>query len=100
MGFNRHTKTGVITTQTVVTCPPATVITVIGATVANTTGNFTTISIKAAGVYVLKDAPIAPGSAIVPIGGEQKIVLLEGDTLTVTANFAVDVIVSTLEQVI
>lgn len=100
MGFNRHTKTGVTTTQVVVTCPLATVTTVIGTTVANTTDNFTTISITAAGVYVLKDASIAPGSAIVPIGGEQKIVLLEGDTLTVTANFAVDVIVSTLEQVI
>lgn len=100
MGFNRHTRTGVITTQTVVTCPPATVTTVIGTTVANTTGNLTTVSITAAGVHVLKNAQIESGSAIVPIGGEQKIVLLEGDTLTVTADFAVDVIVSTLEQAV
>lgn len=100
MGFNRHTKTGVISTQTVVTCPPATVITVIGTTVANTTGNLTTVSITTAGVHVLKNAQVESGSAIVPIGGEQKIVLLEGDTLTVTADFAVDVIVSTLEQAI
>ena len=100
MGFNRHTKTGVITTRTVVTCPPATVTTVIGTTVANITGNLTTVSITAAGVHVLKNAQVESGSAIVPIGGEQKIVLLEGDTLTVTADFAVDVIVSTLEQAV
>lgn len=98
MGFNRHTGSGVVAEQVIVTCPASTVITVIGVTVANATGNLTTATVKAAGVNILKDVFIEAGSAIVPVGGEQKIVLVTGDTLSVAADYAVDVIVSTLEQ--
>lgn len=98
MGFNRHTGSGVVTEQDIVTCPADTVITIIGVTVANVTGELTTVTVKVAGVNILKDVLIDEGSAIVPVGGEQKIVLVAGDTLSVSADYDVDVIVSTLEQ--
>ena len=98
MGFNRYVRNNVVLSQDVITCPINTVITIIGVTVANVTGNLTTVTIQAAGANILKDVELERGSAIVPIGGEQKIVLTAGDTLTVSANFAVDVIASVLEQ--
>ena len=100
MGFNRYVSNDVVVPQNIITCPEGKVITVIGATVANVTGNLTTATIRAAGANILKDVEIGRGSAIVPIGGEQKIVLTAGDTLTVSADYAVDVIASVLEQTI
>ena len=100
MGFNRYVNNGVITSQDVIICPANTVITLIGVTVSNTSGTLTTATITAAGANILKDVEIEKGSAIVPVGGEQKIVLLAGDKLTVSANYAVDVIASVLEQTI
>lgn len=100
MGFNRYVSNNVVLSQNIITCPVGKVITVIGTTVANVTGNLTTATITAAGANVLKDVEIRKGSAIVPVGGEQKIVLLAGDTLTVSADYAVDVIASVLEQTV
>lgn len=100
MGFNRYVSTNVVSSQDVITCPASTIITLIGVTVANATGNLTTATISAAGANILKDVEIEKGSAIVPVGGEQKIVLVAGDTLSVTANFGVDVIASVLEQTV
>lgn len=98
MGFNRYIAGGVTTPTSIVTCPVDTVITVIGITVANVTGALTEVSIQAAGVNLLKGTEIAEGSAIVPVGGEQKIVLVAGDSVSVEADNAVDVYVSVLEQ--
>lgn len=100
MGFNRYVNNNVVLSQDVITCPAGTVMTIIGVTVANVSGDLTTATIKAAGANVLKDVEIRKGSAIVPVGGEQKIVLLAGDTLTVSADYAVDVIASVLEQTV
>ena len=100
MGFNRYVSKGVVLPQDVIICPANTVITLIGVTVSNTSGTLTTATITAAGANILKDVEIEKGSAIVPVGGEQKIVLLAGDTLTVSADYAVDVIASVLEQTI
>ena len=100
MGFNRYISNAVVSSENVITCPASTIITVIGVTVANTSGVLTTATITAAGAHILKDVEIEKGSAIVPVGGEQKIVLLAGDTLAVSANYAVDVIASVLEQTI
>ena len=100
MGFNRYVSNNVVLSQDIITCPAGTVMTIIGVTVANVSGNLTTATIKAAGANILKDVEIEKGSAIVPVGGEQKIVLLAGDTLTVSADYAVDVIASVLEQTI
>ena len=67
-------------------------------------GNITSTSATSGGnitnnVYLVKDATIAPGGALVPIGGDQKMVLEAGDYLQVNTSIAssVDVIVSVLE---
>lgn len=98
MAFNRYTGLNITTTTDVITCPASTVMTIIGITVANVSGIDTVASIKIAGAYLLKDFILNSGSAIVPVGGEQKIVLVTGDTLNITANYGVDVIISVLEQ--
>lgn len=100
MGFNRYVGNDVVIPQDIIICPANTVITLIGVTVSNVSGTLTTATITAAGANILKDVEIEKGSAIVPVGGEQKIVLLAGDTLTVSADYAVDVIASVLEQTI
>ena len=100
MGFNRYIASNVTTSTNVVTCPAGTVITVIGITVANVTGALTEVNIQAAGINLLKGVEIVEGSAIVPVGGEQKIVLVAGDSITIEADNAVDVYVSVLEQAI
>lgn len=100
MGFNRYTSTGVTTATAVVTCPADTVMTVIGTTVANTSGELTSVDVLAGGANILKSVELGEGSAIVPIGGEQKVVLVAGDSLTVVATHTVDVHVSVLEKTI
>ena len=77
--------------------------TVIGLTVANTTASTVNIDVTlndgANDTYVVKDAPIPTGGALVPIGGNQKIVLNTGDSIKVNSDTAssVDAILSILE---
>lgn len=84
-------------------CPSATQTTAIGMTIANLNTNAITanVMLNAAGsnVYVLKNATIPPGGALVPIGGDQKLVLEAGDYLHVntSSSSSADVIVSVLE---
>jgi hypothetical protein len=51
--------------------------------------------------YIVKNAPITAGSSLVPIGGDQKIVL-HGEEMQVSANTAssVDVVMSLLIQTV
>ena len=84
-------------------CPAATQTTAIGMTIANLNTNAITanVMLNAAGsnVYILKSATIPPGGALVPIGGDQKVVLEAGDYLHVNTSIAssADVVVSVLE---
>jgi hypothetical protein len=79
--------------------------TVIGMTIANITPSPISANVILSGgnitnnVYLVKDATIAPGGALVPIGGDQKLVLEAGDYLQVNTSIAsaADVIVSILE---
>lgn len=77
--------------------------TVIGMSVANVTTAPVTVdvyvTVSAANYYLVKSATVPVGGALVPIGGDQKLVLETGDALKVVASIAsaVDVIVSTLE---
>ena len=50
--------------------------------------------------HIIKDAPIPSGSSLVPIGGDQKLVLTTGDAIKVSANTAssVDVVMSVLQS--
>jgi hypothetical protein len=77
--------------------------TVIGMTVANiTTGDVkANVIINSSGTnyFLVRDAIIEPGSALVPIGGDQKLVLEDTDYLKVQSDTtsSLDVVVSVLE---
>jgi hypothetical protein len=57
------------------------------------------LTISGSDFYIIKNAVIPVGGALVPIGGEQKVVLEAGDAIKVISNNAssADVIVSVLE---
>ena len=60
--------------------------TIIGLSLANTGNNNITVStklVKSGGtsVYLIKDATVLPGGALVVVGGDQKVVLETGDSL-------------------
>jgi len=102
--FKNSTLQAVGTTnQNVYVTPAATQTTIIGMTVANILNNSITanVYINAAGsnVHMLRNATIPPGGALVPIGGDQKLVLEAGDYLHVNTSVSssADVIVSLLE---
>ena len=89
------------TANTVLTATTST--TVIGCSIANKTAAAITASVQvnssSVDYYLIKDAPILSGGSLIPVGGEQKLVLENGDSFKVTSNTAssVDVIVSVLE---
>lgn len=97
--FKNYTSASVGTSPvTVYTVPSATTSVTIGLTIANTTTSQITVDVQAAGVYVIKDAPIPAGSALSVLDG--KIILETTDTVVVTSSAATsaDVILSVLEQ--
>lgn len=78
--------------------------TIIGVSIANTYTSDITVSVKltsgATTAYMVKDATVNVGGAIIPVGGDQKVVLEAGDILKVSTGGAAqtaDVIVSYLE---
>lgn len=87
--------------STIVTASAAT--TVIGMTVANTSASAITVdvyvTISATDYYLVKGATVPTGGALVPVGGDQKVVLESGDALKVVSSAATsaDVITSVLE---
>lgn len=87
--------TGATTTYTV---PSSTTSVMIGCNLANRTASSIKVDVQAAGVYVIKDAPIPSGSALSVLDG--KIILETTDTVVVKSDTAssCDVIVSVLEQ--
>ena len=97
-------STGANTDMTIYTCPASTETTIIGMTVANLTGSQITVDVKLENndgdnVFMVKDAPIPAGSALVVVGGDQKVVMEASDVIKVqsdTANSA-DTILSILE---
>lgn len=89
---------------TIYTCPGSTETTVIGMNLANKlstgiTADVTLVNNDGDNIYIVKSAPIPTGSALVPIGGEQKLVLNASDILKVTSSDsdAIDVALSILE---
>ena len=97
-------STNANTDMTIYTCPASTETTIIGMTIANIATSQITVDVKLVNndgdnVFLIKDAPIPVGSALVPIGGDQKIVMEASDILRVqsdTANSA-DTTLSILE---
>jgi hypothetical protein len=90
---------------TVYTTPSATTSTVIGVSVANIIASNINVSVQVTDnsasrtIYLVKDALIVPGSSVVLVGGDQKVVLEANDFIRVTSSQAssADVIVSVLE---
>ena len=79
--------------------------TIIGLTLANVTSGAVEANVVIANTSgslhrIVANAPIAKGGALVPIGGEQKIVMEAGCSIKVSTNTAnsVDVILSVLKQ--
>tara|TARA_B000000557_G_scaffold85164_2_gene68400 strand:+ start:350 stop:685 length:336 start_codon:yes stop_codon:yes gene_type:complete len=95
------------TASTVYTTPSATKTIIIGTTAANILSNnninFSMTlhdSAGAGGVHVVKNATIAPGGSLVPVGGEQKIILEAGHIVKASSSDSdsVDLILSIVEQ--
>ena len=108
--FLSETDTAVGTgAATIYTCPSSTETTVIGLSVANIVTSQITVSVKLNGsgrtsgavdnVHLVKDAPIPVGGTLVVVGGDQKVVMEPGDTVTVTSDTAssADVVLSHLD---
>ena len=95
------------TLTSVYTVPSSTTTILIGLTLANTLANqqinvSVSVTDTSAGVtsYIVKNAAVAPGGALVPVGGDQKIILEATDVLKVQSSAAtsLDVIASVVEQ--
>jgi hypothetical protein len=102
--FRSNVSADIVTSGTTVyTCPSATQTTLIGLTISNKAAGTVTANVflrrSSTDYSIISNAPILTGSTLVPIGGEQKVVLEAADELkiTVSANSSVDVIASLLE---
>lgn len=97
-------STAADTAMTIYTCPASTETTIIGMTIANiaTSQILATVTFENSdgdNVNLLKDAPIPVGGALVPVGGDQKIVMEASDVIKVTVDTAnaADTVLSILE---
>ena len=83
---------------------PVLTATLIGMTVANTTNDQVFVDVyvtrSTVNYYLVKGASVVVGGALVPIGGDQKLVLEQGDSISVQSSVAssLDVTVSLLEK--
>lgn len=82
----------------------ATTAIVVGLQVTNTSGSAITANVYindagAANTYIVSNAPISSGASLVAAGGDQKIVLITGDSIYVQTSAAnsADAILSVLE---
>lgn len=90
-------------TQVTPTVSAGTTATLIGLSIANTVSTNITASAKlnksgGASAFLVKDAVLLPGGALAIVGGDQKVVLEAGDTITTyaSASNSADAVVSYL----
>lgn len=105
--FTRKLSRTIGTTATQVgsyTVGSSTTTVVVGLTVTNTSGSPITANVyindqSAANTYLVANAPISSGASLVAVGGDQKIVLIEGDKIYVQSSAAgsADAILSIME---
>ena len=93
-----YTKRNVTADTAVMTSPEGATSTIIGLAISNVSGVNTNVTVKLGTTHIVKNATVIAGSALVPIGGEQKIVVTAGQSIYVQATNAVDVVCSVLEQ--
>ena len=100
---NYFLKNATTSAANVYVAPAATQSTIIGMTIGNTTASPITanVTVVSGGTsyFMLQNATISNGGALVPIGGDQKLVMEAGDYMQVqtSASNSADVIVSVLE---
>lgn len=96
--FKNAVGTATTSGLAVYTVPASTTTVVIGLNLANKTTSQVTASVLLGSTYLIKDVPLPAGSGFSALDG--KIILTAGQVLTVSssANSAVDVIASVLEQ--
>jgi len=104
--FYRKTSANIGNTATPVgdyTVGSATKVVVLGLTVANRTGSTVNADVYINNgsdiFYLVKTAPISAGGALVPIGGDQKLVLQTGDNVVIKSDSAssIDAVMSIME---
>ena len=103
--FKLNTKKNIGTADSAIyTCPSATETTIIGLNLANTTTSAIEANVKLLNnggdsCFVIKSAPIPIGSSLVPVGGDQKLVMNANDVIQVSSSAAssIDVCLSILE---
>ena len=99
--FTNAVANNVTTVTTVYTAPGATTAVVIGLIVANDSGSDTTVTVSvtkgATTVNLLNAAPLPSASNISVLSNNNRVVLLTGNSISVTAAANVDVTVSVLE---
>lgn len=89
--------------NSIYTVPSVTTTTIIGWNLCNTTTNPVTVDLyftrSSVDYYILKGSTVPVGGALVPVGGEQKLVLQAADVLKVLSSAAtsIDATVSYLE---
>ena len=98
---NYFVKNANTTTQNVFTAGAGVQATVIGMTIANMTTSTATanVFVNSSGInyFLVKEATVPVGGSLVPIGGDQKLVLETTDILSVSASANCDIIASVLE---
>ena len=76
---------------------------IIGLTCTNTTGSAITANVylanATANTYIVANAPVSSGASLIPVGGDQKIVMITGDKIYVQSSAAtsIDAIMSIME---
>lgn len=104
--FKNKVATNIGTTLTTVyTSPTGKTAAIVGMSLANTTGSpiFVSVSLTdtstSTTAYLVRNAPIPVGGALVVIGGDQKVVIEDGDALKVISDVtsSVDAILSVTE---
>ena len=87
--------------STIYTVPAATQTTAIGLVVANKTQGTVTANVvigRSGNTYsIVQQAPIVTGSSLVAIGGDQKVVLMANDYVTISSSANTDSWISVLE---
>lgn len=102
--FKSNVAADIVTSgNTVYTCPASTSTTIIGLSLSNKSSTTVTANVfltrSAVDYSIISNVPILTGSSLIPVGGDQKIVLEEADELkvTVSADGSLDCIASLLE---
>ena len=104
--FYRKLSRNVGTSSTAIgsyTVGSSTTAVIVGLTVCNTSGATVAVDITVNDgtndYYIVKAAPISAGGALVPIGGEQKIILTTNDSVKIKSDSAssLDAVLSIME---